>query len=66
MLTNDREHARRLGGFGITFILCLIVKHGLVDNEDVLATLGNDFIFLAFPDFTTVFEPADLWTHMKL
>lgn len=66
MFTDDREHARRLGGFGLAFILCLIVKHGLVDNEDVLATLGDNFILLAFPDFTTVFEPADLWKHTQM
>lgn len=66
ILTNDREHPRRLGSFSITLVLCLIVKHGLVDDEDVLATLSNDFILLAFPDFTSVSEPADLWKQMKI
>lgn len=64
-LTNDSEHARRLGGSGIAFVLGLIVKHGLVDDEDVLAALGNDFIFLPFPDLTAISEPADLWEKRR-
>lgn len=65
VLTDDSEHARRLGGFGIAFILSLIVKHRLVDNEDMVATLGNNFIFLPFPDLTSISEPANLWKSRR-
>lgn len=59
-LTDDSEHARGLGGLGVTFVLSLIVKHRLVDDEDVLASLSDDLIFLSLPDFTSIFKPADL------
>lgn len=64
-LTDDGQHARRLGGPGITLVLGLVVKHRLVDDEDVLAALGDDFIFLPFPDLTAVSEPADLWEKRR-
>lgn len=59
-LTHDSEHAGGLGGLGVTFVFSLIVKHRLVDDEDVLASLSDDLIFLPLPDFTSIFKPADL------
>lgn len=59
-LTNDSEHAGGFGGLCITFIFSLIFKHRLVDDEDVLATLCDNFVLLSLSDFTSVLEPADL------
>lgn len=61
ILTNDSEHARGLWGLCITFVFSLIVKHRLVDDEDVLATLCDNFVFLSLSDFISVLKPADLW-----
>lgn len=60
ILTDDSEHAGGLGGFGVAFILGLVVKHGLVDDEDVLAALGDNFVLLPLSDFTSILKPADL------
>lgn len=31
-----------------------------MDDEDVLATLSDDFVFLPLSDFTSILKPADL------
>lgn len=60
ILTNDSEHAGGFGGLSVTFVFSLIVKHRLVDDEDVLATLSNNFILLPLSNFTSILKPADL------
>lgn len=60
ILTNNSEHARGLGGPSITFVFSFIVKHRLVDDEDVLATLSDNFVLLPLSDFTSILKPADL------
>lgn len=59
-LTDDSQHAGGFGGLCITFVFSFIIKHRFVDDEDVLAALSNNFIFLSFSDFTSIFVPADL------
>lgn len=59
-LTDNSEHAGGLGGLSVTFVFSLIVKYRLVDDEDVLATLSDDFVFLPLSDFTSILKPADL------
>lgn len=60
ILTNDGEHARGLGGPGITFVLSFIIKHRLVHDEDPLDSLSNDLIFLSFSDLAAILEPTHL------
>lgn len=60
ILTDDSEHAGGLGGLSVTFVFSLIVKHRLVDDEDVLATLCDNFVLLPLSDFTSILKPADL------
>lgn len=59
-LTDDSEHAGGFGGLCITFIFSLIVEHRLVDDEDMLATFGDNFVLLPLSDFTSIFKPAYL------
>lgn len=59
-LTHDSEHAGGFGGCCITFVFCFIFKHRLVDKEDVLSALDDNFVLLPLSDFTSLFEPADL------
>lgn len=60
VLTDNREHPGGLAGLCVTFIFSLVVKHRLVDDEDVLATLSNNLVLFTLSDFTSVLEPADL------
>lgn len=60
VLTDDSEHAGGLGGLGVTFVLSLIVKHRLVDDEEVLAAFSDDFVLFPLPDFISILKPADL------
>lgn len=66
LLTDDSEHAGRLGGPGVTFVLRLIVEHRLVDDEDPLDSLSDDLVLLSFPDLATVFEPTNLHNNMRV
>lgn len=63
--TDDSEHAEGLGGPGITFVLSLIIKHRLVDDEGPLDSIGNDFILLSFPDLDSVLEPENLQDDIR-
>lgn len=60
ILTDNGQHAGGFGGLCVTFVFSLIVKHRLVNEEDVLAALGNNFIFLPLSDFTSIFKPVNL------
>lgn len=64
-LTNNCQHAGGLGGPGVTFVLGLIVKHWLVDDEDSLDSLSNNLVLLSFPDLAAVLEPANLKDQSK-
>lgn len=66
-LTNDSEHARGLGGSGVTFVLSLIVEHRLVDDENPLDSLSDDLVLLSFSDLAAVLEPTNLvWRNYIL
>lgn len=60
VLTDDSEHAGGFGSLRLTFVFGLIVKHRLVDDEDVLSALSDNFVLLPLSDFTSILKPADL------
>lgn len=65
-LTDDSEHAGGLGGPGVTFVLCLIVEHRLVDDEGPLDSLRDDLVLLSFSDLAAVLEPANLHDNIRV
>lgn len=64
--TNDSKHAGGFGGLGVAFIFRFIVEDRLAYDENTFHSFRNDLIFFAFSDFTTVFEPANLFRSLKV